>query len=460
MYIKRSIEQEMLKWKNTEDHGVLEVRGARQVGKTTTIEHFCKENYRNVLYISMTAKSGEWFLQIVDSFGHFHHVPTTLDFLTEYAKRFGIEFTNDSDTVVVFDEIQESQKAYEMIRPFHRELNCDVIVTGSYINKAIKYFQPAGDIDIMTMYPISFPEFISQFDAFSHFENWDNSVLNQNELNWLQKAYNIYCEIGGYPLAVVTFFRNGMQGVDAIHAQIFAMLQEELRNRVDIYDYQKLQAVLNSIINVLLREKKGNSRLVSSLSKITGNINSFRISERECYTAIVWLKEAGILCYCNKLDLVSGKMFNNERIFFQDLGLLTHLCKKYKVPESDTNGIRNETFVFKSLIERNFEKEFYDDGPVFAVIREYELDFFVRSRDDHDYGIEVKTGKNVGKSLRHAQQNGKIDYAVYFKGDCNYGIDGRTVTVPLPLAYNFQYCFDKKTVTKNFATVQDLQAFK
>ena len=42
---KRKIYDEILKWKNSINHKPLIIRGLRQIGKTTIVENFAKENY-------------------------------------------------------------------------------------------------------------------------------------------------------------------------------------------------------------------------------------------------------------------------------------------------------------------------------------------------------------------------------------------------------------------------------
>lgn len=64
MYIKRQIEEKMLEWKNRPQHFVLEIEGARQVGKTTAILHFCGEHYGNVLSINLADRTGQVFLDV------------------------------------------------------------------------------------------------------------------------------------------------------------------------------------------------------------------------------------------------------------------------------------------------------------------------------------------------------------------------------------------------------------
>ncbi|MDY3684806.1 MAG: AAA family ATPase, partial [Sodaliphilus sp.] len=43
--LKRKIHNHLIEWKNRGDKKVLIITGARQVGKTTAIREFAKENY-------------------------------------------------------------------------------------------------------------------------------------------------------------------------------------------------------------------------------------------------------------------------------------------------------------------------------------------------------------------------------------------------------------------------------
>ena len=50
MYLKRKIDSFLQNWKNDENHLPLIVKGARQIGKTESINEFSKK-YKNVVYI-------------------------------------------------------------------------------------------------------------------------------------------------------------------------------------------------------------------------------------------------------------------------------------------------------------------------------------------------------------------------------------------------------------------------
>ena len=51
--LKRDIYEELLKWKSRYNGKVLELKGARQTGKTFILNKFGKENYHIYIYINL-----------------------------------------------------------------------------------------------------------------------------------------------------------------------------------------------------------------------------------------------------------------------------------------------------------------------------------------------------------------------------------------------------------------------
>ena len=66
MDLKRDIYQDLLAWKSRENHKVLELEGARQVGKTYILDKFAKREYEKHIYINMLASSGSDFLRCLE----------------------------------------------------------------------------------------------------------------------------------------------------------------------------------------------------------------------------------------------------------------------------------------------------------------------------------------------------------------------------------------------------------
>ena len=66
MELKRDIYEKLLDWKKRDSHKVLELRGARQVGKTYILNKFAQENYKTFLYINMVQTTGAEFLACLE----------------------------------------------------------------------------------------------------------------------------------------------------------------------------------------------------------------------------------------------------------------------------------------------------------------------------------------------------------------------------------------------------------
>ena len=52
MYLKRKIDEYLLEWKEKEERLPLIIKGARQIGKTESINHFAEQNYSNIVSIN------------------------------------------------------------------------------------------------------------------------------------------------------------------------------------------------------------------------------------------------------------------------------------------------------------------------------------------------------------------------------------------------------------------------
>lgn len=61
--LKRDIYEKLIEWKKQDSGKVLELNGARQVGKTFILDKFARENYKRYFYINMMQTSGKEFLE-------------------------------------------------------------------------------------------------------------------------------------------------------------------------------------------------------------------------------------------------------------------------------------------------------------------------------------------------------------------------------------------------------------
>ena len=50
--LRRKIDDKLITWKENPNRKPLIVKGARQIGKTESIRHFARKNYKNVIEIN------------------------------------------------------------------------------------------------------------------------------------------------------------------------------------------------------------------------------------------------------------------------------------------------------------------------------------------------------------------------------------------------------------------------
>lgn len=438
-YIERFIEKDFKEWKDSANDYVLEVAGCRQVGKTTAVRHFAEQNYKNVIYVDVVSKDNTKILERVDEYN-------VEESLRSYCKLKGLDFTNDKDTVLILDEIQDSKALYERIRIFNRCLNCDVIVTGSYLQKTKNYFQPAGDLFCIRMYPLSFEEYLNYFGLYEYYCDSSVEQICAERYDDFKEVYDLYLRIGGYPSVFNAYLRG--RSLDNAFEALINTFKSEFNVRITRgSDVDKIDQMFSAICDIICREKKGDSRIVDSLSKMTEQEVSKRISTKECNDLLAWMSAARLINYCDKVDLSTGRLYPSERFYFEDTGLFNYICEQNFIDSRSANGVLAETFIYKQLSENKFSKRFYRTRPSFAINASYELDFYVRSKiDDKVYGIEVKSGDSIGISISKMLEQHQIDFAVYAKGDCKCGVDEQKYILPVFLFNKFT--FDKGGVVE------------
>jgi uncharacterized protein len=127
--IKRSIFDFLNRWKNSSSRLPLILRGARQVGKTTTVHEFAKK-FDNYLYFNLE-KSNDASL-----FANFRDINNLVSLLF-LSKDLSLE--KGKSYLLFIDEVQELPFVIEQLRYFHEEFpQIHVIISGSLLDFALK----------------------------------------------------------------------------------------------------------------------------------------------------------------------------------------------------------------------------------------------------------------------------------------------------------------------------------
>lgn len=453
MELERMIYKELLAWKFEKTGKVLELQGARQVGKTYILKKFAKENFKYFHYISMAEESGKDFLHCLEEAAKW--IPGTPrpehQVLKEAFHLYDPEFEDGEDTVIVIDEIQESARAYNQIRILSREFESYVIVTGSYLGKTLQkeFFLPAGDTDRLQMGTLSFEEFVSALGEGELYK--DTELYGGSEASSYEKLkgyFDIYQRIGGYP-EVVSYYvehQDIQKCEDMIGRLMDIFTSESIRYFTDITDVDIFPKLFQAIAILKLREKQGIRELTTELSKIIYQEESGRTTKIMVNRAISWLAQSHIIGYASKsTDCDHLQIKENCRYYFMDLGIASYFLKTTGEEPRQVKGLLAENYVYLCLYERMRKKrEIAGNAPWFVLYQKTkgELDFFVRSLLDYkNYGIEVKSTDAAAKTAKRLLEDGKLDYLYLLKGDTKGGIseDGKIYTVPLYLADRIKF---------------------
>lgn len=151
-YIKRHIDSELLLWVKKDDRKPLLLRGARQVGKSSSIRELGK-NFETFIEVNFEKDAA------VHSFFDGDLIPQEI--CAKIAVHFRKQITAGK-TLLFLDEIQACPRAISALRFFYENYpELHVVAAGSLLEFALQELPSfgVGRIDSMFMYPFSFAEF-------------------------------------------------------------------------------------------------------------------------------------------------------------------------------------------------------------------------------------------------------------------------------------------------------------
>lgn len=442
MYLKREVYYKLVDWKKRPGHSTLEVSGARQVGKTYIVNRFADEQYKQKIYINLLDLSGELFMeQYRELWQEMKAGKRYQNPILELIKRYQPDFEDSEDTIVIIDEIQESADIYNRVREFTRNLKCDFIITGSYLGRILKqeFKYSSGDLDYLEICTLGFEEFLTALDRFDLYERMSLcGGSDENIYQELQKLYNDYCMVGGYPGVVLKYLEKApLQDCQAELLKIIRLFTNESRRYFeDILDDAVYENLFLGVARILSKEKKGfdEDSFSEELQGIVVKDYSSNIAKASVNRAIDWLYSSGIIGFAGKLPECSILDFKAKaRCYFMDVGLAHYFLTKAGVPKATVSGILNENFVYLDLRRRiAHPSEIALETPAFATLGNGEIDFFVKElASDKTYAVEVKSGKNSGKTTAEVLEKKKADYVLYAKGNTFGGKADNVITIPI-----------------------------
>jgi predicted AAA+ superfamily ATPase len=159
-YIKRKIDNDLHDWKNSAARKPLLLRGARQVGKSSSVKHLGK-NFEHFIEINFEKKEKSPAKQIFERHSNPKQICDALALM--YNKRI-----EAGKTLLFLDEIQACPDAIAALRFFYEEYpELHVIAAGSLLEFTLAELPSfgVGRIETLFMYPMSFDEFMGAANA-------------------------------------------------------------------------------------------------------------------------------------------------------------------------------------------------------------------------------------------------------------------------------------------------------
>ncbi len=400
----------------------LVIRGARQVGKTTSVR-IAAENLNVPLYCVNLERN----TSLEKAFGEFD-VNTVLFNVSLIC---GQTITADSKGILFLDEAQATPSAYACLRYFFEECpNLAVILTGSLLDQCLsqqKQPAPVGRVEHYFMGPLSFGEFLSACDpaATKMIEqlNISNFHLLPDELHQqLLGQVQRYTLTGGMPHAVQLAIDHHFE-----HATIHQYQTELIQTYQD--DFSKYQGNLNAIklngfFSGLIGQvgKQFSHKQANLVSSNTGNDN------RSLNQAIEQFTQARLFyrvvhSNADNIPLGAETKARISKFLFVDIGLLLAaqglpVQSVLNQPlELTHNGVLGEQFVGQHLLYmqppyKNPELYYWQPPKNQA---QAEVDFILQ-QGDTIYPIEVKSGSSGRLRSLHsfvAKKHSKIAIRIH-----------------------------------------------
>jgi len=428
MKIARTIVQQLAAWKTKENRKPLILQGARQIGKTWAMKVFGEQYFEHIAYFSFERND--------ELFQLFESTKDPKRLLGQLATHTHAAIAPEK-TLIIFDEIQECNKALNALKYFCEETpEYPIVAAGSLLGVSMSKGDsfPVGKVDFSQMYPLTFKEFLAAdapelYDFTEKLTEWQEIPLII--FNQLTESFRRYQVTGGMPEAAADFLDNkGMVRVEEVLQNILNAYALDFSKHAANKDIPKITEIWQSIPSQLSREnRKFLYKLVKSGARA-----------REYEDALLWLGQAGLIhrVFANTkpaLPLSAYDDLTAFKIYLSDIGLLRKLAKL--PPEiilnnsplyTEFKGALTENYVLQSLITQ------FEVTPRYWVSEgKAEVDFIVQSGLEI-IPIEVKSASSIaGKSLHVYDKKYSPKQRVRYSLN-NLKKDGNLFNIPVFLA--------------------------
>ena len=391
----RAAIEKLYRWKASKRRKPLIIEGARQVGKTWLMKEFGSQAYADTIYINFDSNS-----RMAELFASDLNTDRLIMGIELYA---GKKIDADN-TLLLFDEVQEVPRALTSLKYFYEDApQYHIICAGSLLGIALHGGTsfPVGKVDFLSLYPLSFKEFLAA-TAGERFvqllDSQDYPMITPFKQTYID-ALKQYYFVGGMPEVVQSFVEEkDFNEVRSIQKRILAAYEQDFSKHAPIEIVPKIRMVWNSIPSQLAKENK---KFIYGLVREGGRAKDYE-------AAIMWLCDCGLVHKVSRVNAAGVPLKAYEdlkafKLFIVDVGLLGCMTGLRQRTLLDGNDLFSE---FKGALTEQYvcqQLQTIDDLGVYYYTNDRgscEVDFILDT-GEQIVPVEVKAEVNLkAKSLK------------------------------------------------------------
>ena len=315
--LHRSMELSLNDWLFSKSRKPLVLRGARQVGKTTLVRKWAKQQGLFLLEVNLDRHGPA--LAKAFATKDVQHI------LEEIQLRLRTKMPEGKPAAVFLDEIQSCPEALPALRYFHEDLqNLPVICAGSLLEFALsehEFSMPVGRIEYRFLTPLTFREFLGALKEDDLLEHCHRATHNKNfkisqaAHEHLLDRLGDYFYLGGMPECVATLVEGAsLDQARKAQFEILGTYRDDFPKYAKKVQVERLHEILDAAPRMVTRKFK--------YTEINRDIRS-----REIKTALHLLTLAGLFnvirhSNASALPLVASENTDVFKLLFIDVGLL------------------------------------------------------------------------------------------------------------------------------------------
>ncbi|HWQ78813.1 MAG TPA: ATP-binding protein [Anaerovoracaceae bacterium] len=311
----RTAMEQLHNWKQKKEKKPLIIRGARQVGKTWLMKEFGRTSYKKTVYVSFD--NNRQMKELFD-------IDLNIDRIVTGLELYAGHKIDPADTLLIFDEVQETPKALTSLKYFNEnapqyQIVCAGSLLGIALHKGTSF--PVGKVEFLDLYPLSFSEFMRAM-AKERFVK----LMGEGDFEMANAFRQVYVDllkhyyyVGGMPEAVVNFAENqDFNEAREIQRRILEAYEQDFSKHAPYEAVPRIRILWNSIPSQLTKENK---KFIYGLIREGARATDYEL-------AMLWLTDCGLVHKVHRvtapcLPLKAYEDLKAFKLFVLDVGLLS-----------------------------------------------------------------------------------------------------------------------------------------